>query len=115
MPIITLLSDFGTKDSYVAQMKGVILGLRPDCQIVDISHEVARQNVAMGSFLLETAVSYFPRGTVHVAVVDPGVGSERLPLVAECRHGILVGPDNGLLVRAGRRLGFVAAYRIERL
>ncbi|MEK6919428.1 MAG: S-adenosyl-l-methionine hydroxide adenosyltransferase family protein [Thermoproteota archaeon] len=114
MPIVTLLSDFGAKDSYVAQMKGVILDNSPNCQIVDITHEVQRHNVLMGSLLLETAVPYFPKGTVHVAVVDPGVGSERLPIVIRCKHAIFVGPDNGLLIRAARKLGVVAAYRIQR-
>ena len=87
MPIITLLSDLGTKDSYVAQMKGVILDICPDCQIVDITHEVGPQNITMGSFLLETTVDYFPPGTVHMAVVDPGVGSGRFPLVVNAEGG----------------------------
>src|SRR3990172_21376 len=89
MPIVTLLSDFGAKDSYVAQMKGVILDNCHDCQVVDITHEVQRHNILMGSFLLETAVPCFPKGTVHVAVVDPGVGSERLPIVIRCKDAIL--------------------------
>lgn len=113
MPIVTLLSDFGNRDSYVAQMKGVILGICPSCRIVDVTHEVAPQNVLMGAFLLESTVNYFPRRTVHLAVVDPGVGSERAPLVLKCRQGTLVGPDNGLLVGASRKLGLVASYRIQ--
>src|SRR5438445_4035281 len=67
----------------------------------------------MGSFILETALPYFPQGSIHVAVVDPGVGTERLPLVVLCKLGVLVGPDNGLLVRAAERLGFKAAYQID--
>ncbi len=113
MVIISLLSDFGLDDPYVAEMKGVILTANPDLKIVDVSHGIERHNVAMGSFILETALSYFPKGSIHVAVVDPGVGTERLPLVVDCKKGILVGPDNGLLVRAAKRLGLNAAYQID--
>ncbi len=114
MPIVTLLTDFGLKDSYVAQMKGVILEECPGCPIVDATHEVERHNILAGSFLLETAVSYFPSGTIHVGVVDPGVGSVRLPIVVECGGSVLVGPDNGLLSRAADKLGLQAAYQIEK-
>jgi len=113
MPIITLLSDFGLTDPYVAEMKGVILSTNPDLRIVDVSHGIERHNIAMGSFILETALPYFPQGSIHLAVVDPGVGTERRPLVVLCKLGVLVGPDNGLLVRATERLGFKAAYQID--
>jgi len=113
MVTITLLSDFGSTDPYVAEMKGVILSANPDLRIVDVSHGIERHNIAMGSFILETALPYFPLGSIHVAVVDPGVGTERLPLVVLCKLGVLVGPDNGLLVRAAERLGFKAAYQID--
>jgi len=113
MALITLLSDFGLTDSYVAEMKGVILSANPDQKIVDVSHGIERYNIAMGSFILETALPYFPHGSIHVAVVDPAVGTERLPLVVLCERGILVGPDNGLLVRAAERLGLNAAYQID--
>ena len=113
MALITMLSDFGLIDPYVAEMKGVILSANPDQKIVDVSHGVERHNIAMGSFVLETALPYFPHGSIHVAVVDPGVGTERLPLVLLCERGILVGPDNGLLVRAAERLGFKTAYQID--
>ena len=113
MALITLLSDFGLTDPYVAEMKGVILSATPDQKIVDVSHGIERHNIAMGSFVLETALPYFPHGSIHVAVVDPGVGTERLPLVMLCERGILVGPDNGLLVRAAERLGFNTAYQID--
>ncbi len=113
MATITLLSDFGLDDPYVAEMKGVILGANPDLNIVDISHGVERHNIAMGSFILEAALPYFPQGSIHLAVVDPGVGTERLPLVLHCERGILVGPDNGLLVRASEKLGFDRAYQID--
>jgi S-adenosylmethionine hydrolase len=113
MTTITLLSDFGLTDPYVSEMKGVILSANPELKIVDVSHGIERHNIAMGSFILETALPYFPEGSIHVAVVDPGVGTERLPLVVLCNLGILVGPDNGLLVRAAERLGFMAAYEID--
>jgi len=113
MALITLLSDFGLIDPYVAEMKGVILSANANQKIVDVSHGIERHNIAMGSFVLETALPYFPHGSIHVAVVDPGVGTERLPLVMLCERGILVGPDNGLLVRAAERLGFNTAYQID--
>jgi S-adenosyl-L-methionine hydrolase (adenosine-forming) len=113
MATITLLSDFGLVDPYVAEMKGVILSANPDQKIVDVSHGIERHNIAMGSFILETALPYFPQGSIHVAVVDPGVGTKRLPLVVVCRLGILVGPDNGLLFRAAEKLGLKAAYKID--
>ena len=113
MATITLLSDFGLTDPYLAEMKGVILSVDPHLNIVDVSHGVERHNIAMGSFILETALPHFPPGSIHVAVVDPGVGTERLSLVVDCKSGILVGPDNGLLVRASERLGFKGAYQID--
>ena len=113
MRLITLLTDFGIRDPYVAQMKGVILDTAPGAEIVDISHQVDRHDIATGSFLLETSVAFFPTGSIHVGVVDPGVGGGRLPIVIECERGVLVGPDNGLLARASERLGFRSAYKIE--
>lgn len=113
MRLITLLTDFGIRDPYVAQMKGVILDAAPGVEIVDISHQVDRHDIATGSFLLETSVAFFPEGSIHVGVVDPGVGSERTPIVIECERGVLVGPDNGLLARASEKLGFRSAFRIE--
>src|SRR5438445_11012056 len=113
MVTITLLLDFGLAHPSVAEMKGVILSANPDLRIVDVSDGIERHNIAMGSFVLETALPYFPKGSIHVAVVDPGVGTERLPLVVLCKLGVLVGPDNGLLVRAAVRLGFKSAYQID--
>ncbi len=95
--IITLLSDFGQQDGYVAAMKGVMLGLHPAAQLVDISHEVEPQNIAAAAFLLETHFHYFPAGTIHLAVVDPGVGSERAALACSGEAHFFVAPDNGLL------------------
>lgn len=95
-PIITLLTDFGTRDHYVATLKGVILGLNPDVILVDLSHEVEPQDITAGAFVLAEAAPYFPPGTIHLAVVDPGVGTSRRGLAARCRGQYWVGPDNGL-------------------
>src|SRR5437867_11463799 len=113
MQLISLLTDFGLKDPYVAEMKLVLIKNCQDAVLVDITHEVERHNIVEGAFLLEMAVPFFPGRTVHLAVVDPGVGSARVPVVMECRRGhVLVGPDNGLLVRAAETLGYKQAYRI---
>jgi S-adenosylmethionine hydrolase len=96
-PLIALLTDFGTRDTYVGVMKGVILSIAPQAQIVDLTHEVTAQAVLEGSARLEAALPYFPAGTVYVAVVDPGVGSEREVCVVETEVARLVAPDNGLL------------------
>ena len=93
---MTLLTDFGNQDSYVGQMKGVILSIDLSLRIVDLTHEIAPQDIARGSFELASAVPQFPTGTVHVAVVDPGVGTDRRAIVLEYREHLLVGPDNGL-------------------
>jgi S-adenosylmethionine hydrolase len=95
-PLITLLTDFGTRDAYVASMKGVILSLNPAARLVDLSHEVPAQDIRAGAFILAEAAAYFPPGTIHLAVVDPGVGSGRRGLAARCRDHYWVGPDNGL-------------------
>src|SRR5437660_245428 len=113
MRVVTLLSDFGLRDGYVAQMKGTILNLCPSALITDISHEIERHNIPMGSFILETTAPHFPNGTIHVAVVDPGVGSARKGIVVECETGIFVGPDNGLMARASEKLGLKSIYEIR--
>ena len=96
-PAVTLTSDFGRVDAYAAAMKGVILGIAPSVVCVDISHDVAPQDVLHGAYVLAEAVTYFPEGCVHVAVVDPGVGTDRRAIVARIGTVHLVGPDNGLL------------------
>jgi len=96
-PIIALLTDFGTRDHYVGALKGAILSVAPDAQVVDVLHEVAAHDVAGGAFALGAAYPAFPRGTVFVAVVDPGVGSSRRGLAIEAGPYKFVGPDNGLL------------------
>ena len=95
-PIITLLTDFGLGDAYVGSMKGVILSLNPDARLVDLSHEVPPQDILSGALVLQSAWRYFPPGAIHLAVVDPGVGSQRRALAAACREQFFVGPDNGL-------------------
>lgn len=96
-PLITLTTDFGLVDHFVAAMKGVILGIAPRARIVDISHEIQPFAVPQAAFTLDQAARCFPRGTIHVAVVDPGVGSERRPLLAEAGGQYFLAPDNGLL------------------
>jgi S-adenosylmethionine hydrolase len=96
MSIITLTTDFGASDGYVGTMKGVILSIAPDVRLVDISHEIAPQHIRQAAYVLHSAASYFPQGTVHLAVVDPGVGSARRALAVRTTQGFLVGPDNGL-------------------
>ena len=95
--IITLTTDFGTDDAYVACMKGVILGIAPEARVIDISHGVSSHGILEGAFVLSSAARFFPPGTVHVAVVDPGVGSERRPIAGSDRRCLFVGPDNGVL------------------
>src|SRR5262249_13315873 len=109
-PIITLLTDFGTADAYVGIMKGVILSINPDVRIVDVTHAVPPQQVLPAALLLRSAVPYFPPSTIHVAVVDPGVGSARRALLVETAQGVLIGPDNGVLSLAAP----LAAPRVAR-
>ena len=96
-PVITLTSDFGLRDGFVAAMRAAILGILPDASIVDISHDVPPQDVAQGAFIVGTTCPRFPEGTVHVAVVDPGVGTDRRPVVLMAGGHVYVAPDNGLL------------------
>lgn len=97
--IITLLTDFGEKDSYVAQMKGVILGIQPQCTLVDISHAIPPQAILIAARILREIIDCYPVGTVHVAVVDPGVGTSRSVLAVEVERQYFVLPDNGLLTK----------------
>lgn len=95
--VISLLTDFGTQDGFVGIMKGVILGINPSVALVDLSHEVQPQDIVMGALILRSAMAFFPPGTIHVAVVDPGVGSTRRAIMVETATSVLIGPDNGLL------------------
>jgi S-adenosyl-L-methionine hydrolase (adenosine-forming) len=102
-PIITLTTDFGLRDHYVAAMKAAILVQIPDTQLIDITHHIPPQDVLAGSFALERAVAEFPVGTVHLAVVDPGVGTTRPLIVVEVENQLVVCPDNGLITWTWRR------------
>jgi S-adenosylmethionine hydrolase len=110
--MITLTTDFGLKDPYVAEMKAVILGICPNAVIIDITHEIAKFNIRMGAYVLASAVPYFPEGSIHVAVVDPGVGTRRRPIVIQTRRGFFVGPDNGLLVLAAEKQGIMRIHEL---
>jgi hypothetical protein len=96
MPIITLLTDYGTSDSYVAEVKGVLLSRAPGATLVDITHEIGPGDVAAAGYILARAWVTFPPGTVHLAVVDPGVGTGRAALALRTREHAFVGPDNGI-------------------
>ena len=97
MPIITLLTDFGTDDEYVGLMKGVILSIHPTVTIVDISHRIDRHDIVQAAFTIHSSFSYFPKGTVHLIVVDPGVGTDRSLLVLKSKGHVFIAPDNGVL------------------
>lgn len=97
MTIITLTTDFGLKDGNVGVMRGVILGIAPQATLVDISHQIRPQNVREGAWILGRSAPFFPEGTIHIAVIDPGVGTARRPLAARLGGQGFVGPDNGLL------------------
>ena len=102
-PVITLLTDFGTKDHYVASMKGVILKINPRCRLIDITHQVTPHDIQEGAFVLFNAYSYFPTGTIHLAVVDPGVGGLRKPVLLVTENYYFVGPDNGLFTMIAQK------------
>ncbi len=113
-PIITLTTDFGTSDTFVGVMKGVILAIAPDARIVDLTHEVPAQDVLAGAYLLRGAVPYFPPGTIHVAVVDPGVGTKRRALVIATRDAFFVAPDNGLVSLVAPRAAVRGIWDVSR-
>lgn len=97
MALVTLTTDFGTTDPFVGIMKGVLTTRAPGVTVVDVTHGIPPQQVLVGALVLRAAAPYFPPGTIHVAVVDPGVGSARRPICVETATGVFVGPDNGLL------------------
>lgn len=110
MSLITLTTDFGHRDTFVGQMKGVILGINPGALIVDITHGIRPHDVMEAALAIGDSRGYFPHGTVHVAVVDPGVGSERRPLIMSAGGQLFVGPDNGvftdIIISSPRFLAF---------
>jgi len=94
--LITITTDFGARDGFVAQMKGVILGINPDARIIDVTHDIEPFSIVEGALVLKGAAKYFPAGTIHLAVVDPEVGSQRRGVVLRSGRSVFVGPDNGL-------------------
>lgn len=98
-PLLVFTTDFGLADSYAGVMKGVALSINPALSFVDLTHQVAPQNVSQGAFVLGVSYRYFPADAIHVAVVDPGVGTNRRPILLQTPHGSFVAPDNGLLSR----------------
>lgn len=120
MSFITLTTDFGTRDWFVAAMKGVIAGIAPDARVVDVTHEIGGQDVLAAAFVLAQCCRNFPPGTIHVAVVDPGVGSPRRAIAVKAGDYIFLSPDNGVLTLAvaavcDRRSSEIRAIENERL
>ncbi|MEM2995514.1 MAG: SAM-dependent chlorinase/fluorinase [Candidatus Bathyarchaeia archaeon] len=112
-PIITLTTDFGLKDPYVAEMKAVILGLCPNATIVDVTHNVEKFNVRMGAYILACASKFFPKGAIHVAVVDPSVGTQRRAVMVQTEKAFYIGPDNGVLALALKNQKIKHVYEIR--
>lgn len=110
--VITLLTDFGWSDPFVGVMKGVILGINPDVVLVDLCHGTTAHDPSEAAFLLTTSYRYFPKGTIHVAVVDPGVGGPRRPILVACDAHLFVGPDNGLFFPLAEKGGPLAVRAI---
>ncbi len=112
-PAITLTTDFGTRDAYVGAMKGVIRGIAPSAIVVDITHDIAPHQIQHGAFVLKSIWPYYPEGTIHVAVVDPGVGSDRGMIVGTFANRFIVAPDNGLVTFLYRTMPVGALHAIE--
>lgn len=110
--LITMTTDFGTADGYVGAVKGAMLTIHPRARIVDLSNEIPSYDIVVGSFHLGCAFPYYPKGTVHLAVVDPGVGSARRPILVVTKNHFFVGPDNGLLTTAVKKDGLKAVYEL---
>jgi S-adenosylmethionine hydrolase len=111
--LVALTTDFGLVDPWVGIMKGVIATRAPEARVVDVTHGVPPQNVLAGALVLRYALPWFPPGTIHLAVVDPGVGSERRPICVETPREVLVGPDNGLLSLAASAAGHARVYHLK--
>lgn len=112
-PCISLLTDFGLKDPYVGQMKGVIAAINPAAIVIDLTHAIPAQQVSLAAVALDDSIDAFPAGTIHVAVVDPGVGTARRPIAAEIGGHRFVGPDNGLLTLVLRRVTLHRAVHLN--
>ena len=111
--VISLTTDFGLNDSYVGTMKGVILRIFPEARLVDITHQIAPQDILEASLIIGSAYRYFPLGTVHLVVVDPGVGGDRRPVLLAGREHYFVGPDNGTFTRMLEADPDLVAYEIR--
>jgi hypothetical protein len=111
--MITLTSDFGLKDPYVAEMKGVILTINPKATIIDLTHCVEKFDIRMGAFVLASAAPYFPKDTIHLAVIDPDVGTERRAILIQTKRSFFVGPDNGVLMLAAQNQGIEHFYELS--
>ncbi len=111
--MITLTSDFGLKDPYVAEMKGVILTINPQATIIDVTHNVEKFNIRIGAFMLASAAPYFPKDTIHLVVIDPGVGTKRRAILIQTKRCFFVGPDNGVLMLAAQNQGIEHFYEIS--
>src|SRR5215204_2993796 len=112
LPVITLLTDFGTTDYFVGAVKGAILSVNRAVTIVDITHEIPPQDIETGAFMLSAAYETFPAGTIHLAVVDPGVGSTRRPIIVSAGKQLFVGPDNGLFTYVCDREDSYRVYHV---
>lgn len=110
--VITLVTDFGNESGYAGVMKGVILTINHNCQVIDITHQISPQAIEEAAFLLYNTYSYFPEHSIHVVVVDPGVGSERIPIVVETDKYWFVGPDNGVFSLLFSGEGFKKVWEI---
>jgi S-adenosylmethionine hydrolase len=113
MQLVTLTTDFGNKDWFVGTMKGVILNIAPQAMLVDITHEIPPGDIRAGAFALAASYRFFPKGTIHLAVVDPGVGSDRRAIVAQTANYVFVGPDNGVLSWALSQEKIKAIHALE--
>ena len=111
--LVTLLTDFGDRDYFVPSMKGVMLGINPQLRIIDLSHHIPVHNIEQAAFYLKACYRYFPDGTVHIVVVDPGVGSSRRPLLVSTAQHFFVAPDNGVLSRIFEEESTVEVRAIE--
>lgn len=112
LPVVTLITDFGIRDFYVSAMKAVLVRHSPQVRLIDITHEVPRHDIPFGSITLERALASFDPGTIHLAVIDPGVGTSRRILIVKMHGQIVVCPDNGLITWAWRRLGAGHVYEL---
>ncbi len=113
--IITLTTDFGLQDWYVAAMRGVVLEINPEAQIVDLSHQIPQGDIETAAFVLAQGRVTFPPDTIHVTVVDPGVGSQRKPIIARCDEHLYVGPDNGVFQRVFTHATHLKVFELTHL